>query len=83
MKKEELKMKIITNIIAVCGFLLLCRAGRAQDVSELSLPADSCEKIDMGFYSLPKTAVTGSVTTGQGKSLVRPVSNVSLSLAGK
>jgi len=49
------KINTITNIITVCS-LLLCTAGRAQDLSdnaELLASADSCEKIDLGFYSLP------------------------------
>lgn len=61
----------------IIGFsLLLCMTGRAQDIS---LRADSCEKIDMGFFSYPKTAITGSVTTVSGQSLIKPVSNLSLS----
>jgi TonB-linked SusC/RagA family outer membrane protein len=56
-------------------------AGKAQDIS---LPADSCDKIDinMGFYSYPKSAITGSVTTIEGQSLMKPVSNTILSLVG-
>ena len=79
------KINTITNIITVCS-LLLCTAGRAQDLSdnaELLASADSCEKIDLGFYSLPKAAITGSVSTLEGQSLMRPVSNLSFSLAGK
>ena len=60
--------------------LLSWMTGRAQD---RSLPADSCEKVNMGFYSYPKNTVTGSVTTIEGKTLMSPVSNLSFSLVGK
>lgn len=72
-------MNKIINILTVCG-LLLCTTGKAQDIS---LPADSCEKIDMGFYSSPKPAITGSVSTIKGQSLMNPVSNISFSLTGR
>jgi TonB-linked SusC/RagA family outer membrane protein len=72
-------MNKITKIITVYC-LLLCMAGRAQDIL---LTADSCEKIDMGFYSYPKESITGAVTTIEGQSLMKPVSNTVLSLVGK
>jgi len=69
----------ITGIVTVCS-LLLCMAGRAQDIS---FPADSCEKINMGFHSMSKTSVTGSVAIVSGESLTKPVSRLSMSLAGQ
>lgn len=74
-------MNLVTKIIAIGG-LLLCTVGKAQ---EISLPADSClnDEIDMGLYSIPKTTITGSVTSLQGESLIPTVSNLSLSFAGK
>ncbi len=65
--------------MTICS-LLTCMTGRAQDIS---LPADSCEKINMGFYSCPKNAVTGSVATIEGQTLMKPVPNLSMSLVGK
>ncbi len=69
----------ISVIVTLCC-LLSYMTGRTQDIS---LPADSCGKINLGFYSNPKNAVTGSVTTIKGQTLMKPVSSLSLSLVGK
>ena len=71
-----------SSILTVCG-LLMCMTGMAQDIPEVPIPADSCENINMGLYSSPKMAITGSVATIEGQSLMKPVSNLSLSLVGR
>ena len=83
MNRRNIIKNSLALIMTACG-LLLCMAGKAQDMANVWLSADSSEKItDMGFYSLPEIAVTGSVATVTGKSLMRPVSQLSMALPGQ